>query len=701
MNAKWGLPPETHNIPDALAKLPRWVVWVAIEQNGRATKVPRQPLRPDRGASTNTPAHWATFDEARTAARDNDVNGIGFVLTQHQDVPLPPGLITIDIDHCVDEHGALSDTAREIVSALDTYTELSPSGRGLRLFAFGELPGGSFLNNAAGVEMYGGDSPRYVTVTGHLQGERRTIRRPAPAAVAAIYGKYATAGRQAAAYSLGAVPGLPGQYECAALAERALGDLSDASREFWEGGALGDRDSRSEAIQACLVNLLAKQWKPADVLAAVNGAPDILGIYMEKRGKAYGRALAMAWKDITRAASHAKDRESPPVSLDEFDDIADKPSPHRKRAKLLTISADGAMRDRPIAWLVERYIEKGYIGELFGPANVGKSALALDLAARIATSTQFNDGRKSMTGHVLYIAGEGYAGLGRRLKAWRIEHGVKPTGITLTRSALPLSEPRAVKTILAELDLLSIEPVLIVVDTLNRNYGAGSENDDEDMKKFIQGVEQLRDETGAAILVVHHSGHGNGDRSRGHSSFFAACDFSFKAVADTRDLGAVRLECCKMKDHEWPPTTGYKLKGVEIGIDEDGEPVTAVVAIEHTLSAHISEFEKLETEKAVPALQLRVLSSLATTLDTLGMAAPDDVAIHGALRVARFEDWRDTAMAGMRTDDRVVARNYWRRAHKPLIERNYVCITEDGAFVWLSREGQRQLDKQSEGDIYD
>ena len=48
-----------------------------------------------------------------------------------------------------------------IVRALDTYTEISPSGTGLHLLAYGELPEGGRKNGM--IEMY--DSGRFITIT--------------------------------------------------------------------------------------------------------------------------------------------------------------------------------------------------------------------------------------------------------------------------------------------------------------------------------------------------------------------------------------------------------------------------------------------------------------------------------------------------------------------------------------------------------
>jgi putative DNA primase/helicase len=90
------------------------------------------------------------------------MSGVGFVFTE--DDPYAG----IDIDKCRDsETGEIDPWAWKIVDALDSYTEVSPSGTGLHIFVKATLPG---PNNRKGpLEMY--ESGRYFTLTGeHLGG---------------------------------------------------------------------------------------------------------------------------------------------------------------------------------------------------------------------------------------------------------------------------------------------------------------------------------------------------------------------------------------------------------------------------------------------------------------------------------------------------------------------------------------------------
>ena len=115
--------------------------------------------RTGRNASCNDPTTWATFEEA-IAALAEGYDGIGFQLT--------PPVVGVDLDGCRDpETGFIDDGARAIVEQLHSYTEVSPSGRGVHILVTGTLPPGR--RRTKGVELY--DRDRYVTVTGqHLVG---------------------------------------------------------------------------------------------------------------------------------------------------------------------------------------------------------------------------------------------------------------------------------------------------------------------------------------------------------------------------------------------------------------------------------------------------------------------------------------------------------------------------------------------------
>src|SRR5579864_4584504 len=123
------------NIPNELRARRQWLVWRLENRNGKATKVPysSQPAQP---ASTNDPTTWSSFEETQNALNEGGFNGIGFVFTAEDPY------VGIDLDKCRDpETGQVEPWAKQIITDLDSYTEISQSGRGLHIIAKGEPPG--------------------------------------------------------------------------------------------------------------------------------------------------------------------------------------------------------------------------------------------------------------------------------------------------------------------------------------------------------------------------------------------------------------------------------------------------------------------------------------------------------------------------------------------------------------------------------
>lgn len=158
------------NVPAELRALPQWVCWRLEERDGKLTKVPYRADGAGRASSTD-PATWTTFAEACAAVEGTD--GLGFVFTR--DDPFTG----VDLDHCRRDLPGLGGPLLEpwavsLVLLLDSYTEWSPSRRGVHVILRGALEGRSGRRKG-GVEVYTTD--RFFCVTGeHLAGTPREIR---------------------------------------------------------------------------------------------------------------------------------------------------------------------------------------------------------------------------------------------------------------------------------------------------------------------------------------------------------------------------------------------------------------------------------------------------------------------------------------------------------------------------------------------
>ena len=149
-------------LPNLIKEIPRWVCWRYEFLNGKWSK---PPINPKTGviASLNDEKVFADFEEATTAHHKESItsDGIGFVLSENDDI------VGLDIDHCF-EDGEITNVAQSIITRFNSYTEVSPSGEGIRIFCRGHFPFTGRKNPKHGLEIY--SSGRYLTVTGHTYG---------------------------------------------------------------------------------------------------------------------------------------------------------------------------------------------------------------------------------------------------------------------------------------------------------------------------------------------------------------------------------------------------------------------------------------------------------------------------------------------------------------------------------------------------
>lgn len=157
-------------VPATLRERSQWILWRNEERNGEPTKVPYQAN--GQFAKSTDPATWTTFEVVveRFKASGGKYSGIGFVFAEGG------GICGIDLDGCRNPRtGEWADWARSIIKDFETYTELSPSETGAKMFVVGKSPLTSGRNkriDAArvsgkepGIEVY--DRGRYFAVTGN------------------------------------------------------------------------------------------------------------------------------------------------------------------------------------------------------------------------------------------------------------------------------------------------------------------------------------------------------------------------------------------------------------------------------------------------------------------------------------------------------------------------------------------------------
>lgn len=237
-------------------------------------------------------------------------------------------------------------------------------------------------------------------------------------------------------------------------------------------------------------------------------------------------------------------------------------------------------------WLIKRVLPASAIGMLYGGSGTFKSFIAIDAALHVAHGLPWM-GHRTKQGPVIYVAAEGGAGLWPRIVAWhrarRMQWASTPLHVVPRAVDLTQDAWRVVEAAQAQ----GVVPALVVIDTLSQTY-AGEENSANEVAAYFRELgTRFRELWGCAVLIIHHTGHNATERPRGSSAMRANLDYMFGVFRDEKEMMAT-LTCAKQKDGEPIDDTTFALSKHTLGNDEDGDPVTSLVA------RHLTSAEELQ-----------------------------------------------------------------------------------------------------------
>jgi hypothetical protein len=279
-------------VPAYLRDLKRWTAWAFIP-NAKGGKPAKKPL-----SLTNDQKTWKTFEDALRRAEGNA--GIGFQMLG------TTSIVGIDLDGCITEDGSYTEFTSALLAALPgTYAEVTPSGKGLRIFA--QLPAGmeppaEFLSRDHGVECYVGRSARFLTVTGCAlpgrEGAWSNFTEAARALLAPLAASVGGGTELEIRLPVPAIERIPTWQEL--FDDRLLyKNLAKGLRDYLESGDIPG--SRSEKTYAVACRLLETRYHADEVFAVLISAPGSWEAALDKRDQDRTRARDLVWADIGRA----------------------------------------------------------------------------------------------------------------------------------------------------------------------------------------------------------------------------------------------------------------------------------------------------------------------------------------------------------------------------------------------------------------
>ena len=549
----------TANIPAELKTRPQWVVWRTEKRNDKPTKVPYAP-KTGAKAKSDTPSTWATFATALTAYDNGKrYDGMGYVFSGADD-----DFTGIDLDKCASGDGQFETWATDIVAAMDSYTETSPSGRGLHIILKGKLPDGG--RRKGKIEMY--DSGRYFTVTGDLWPDAPATIESRQAELDGLHARVFGAKKEQPE------PRQPstasGTLDDATLLRKAMGAKGGAKfSQLWSGDFSG-YPSQSEAdLSLCgkLVFWTGGDTTQTDRLFRQSG---LMRPKWDKRhhgdGRTYGEGtIQEAIRGTTefynpRRIEQKETADLPPEpEWDEQPQTVEEstaPPPTPAAWGMLTLADAYAPRD-PLFYVVADLFCLPSLSIVYGAPGCLKSMLLADMALCVAGGLPWlpslPDARKPVSARETTLVpvlwcdfDNGTRRTHERIEALARARDLDPEATPFYYVSMPTpwldgNSPMSVSGLT---ELANSQNVgLIVIDNLGAVSGDADENS-AGMVQVLANFRLLAERTTAAVVIVHHQRKSTGfnaragESLRGHSSIEAALDL---ALLVQRDEGAAEV----------------------------------------------------------------------------------------------------------------------------------------------------------------
>lgn len=472
--------PAVAAIPVVLRERDQWVVWRYEKRAGRRTKIPYDP-RTGGNASAADPRTWTAFDGAwKTFQQTRRYDGLAYVFSA--DDPF----CGFDLDDCLDANGQLLWGA-DLLEQLDSYCEISPSGRGLKLIVRGKKPAyarcKAVWNGSETIEIY--DQRRLFAITGQrFAGTNPEIadrQTELDALCRQLWGHLPS-------------PAQPREIMSGSSGNMSRSELSDRQQRClvaMQRMQLVDRTDGSHRLYAACCRAIEHGLNDHEALTCL-------------REYARQQPFPRFWSDAEmlqrlRDAEQVCPRGTPSSPVN-------RPEPPTIGELLLECPTL-----RPP--VIQGLLRQGETMNLIASPKTGKSWLAADLALMFATGQPLFNTFATVPGKVLLIDNE----LHRETIAFRMAKVADARGIAVPEFASQI-HVESLRGRLLDLPALASwfaqfpkgQFPVVILDSLYRMLPPETdENDNAAMCRLYNLIDAYAEQLGAAFILVHHTSKGN------------------------------------------------------------------------------------------------------------------------------------------------------------------------------------------------
>lgn len=267
---------------------------------------------------------------------------------------------------------------------------------------------------------------------------------------------------------------------------------------------------------------------------------------------------------------------------------------------LMCVNTHEINRDR--AYVVKNLLLAGQVSILCGPPNTGKSAVIAAAASHVSMGRDFA-GHKACRAAVLYVAAEDPNGIADRAYPYLAAGVTTASPFHIHPHAINLCSHDDVGYFIQQAVIYQsnsgCDRLLAVFDTLNLCIGEGDENSARDMGQAIGNAQRIARETGAHVMIIHHTAGHDGSRPRGSTAMEGNVDtlLTLHKADETQPEGVVFIAQRKQRSVQKGNPIAFKIEAYDAGFDSEGDALTVPMAVPFAATSSLAPQKKNKVAK--------------------------------------------------------------------------------------------------------
>ncbi|ESW59526.1 MAG: hypothetical protein Q27BPR15_17015 [Rhodobacter sp. CACIA14H1] len=287
-------------------------------------------------------------------------------------------------------------------------------------------------------------------------------------------------------------------------------------------------------------------------------------------------------------------------------------------------------------YAIKGMLHLGEVVTIYGQSNVGKSLVVLEILQHICKGQGLGN-LKARKGSIVYLAAEAPTSIMRRAMALGLTR--QDGSFFVGEGSIDLLDAASIAQTIKYLKALDLSEKLrvVVFDTFSLSIPDADENSATAMSQAISNAKRIALDLDVCVILVHHEGKDDSRGPRGSTAIKGGVDAELKLE---RSDEIVQLVGTKMRDGLLNERMDFKIDGQDMGVDDDGDPVTVgrakFVGLSHTHTLPKSSSRKADSIQTSRAVAVDTAVKAVQKMCGPNHAIDTDVII-GFLPLAPFE----------------------------------------------------------------